>query len=141
MELRRGVSRVAVPLAIAAAALMAASTAWACTIIAGQTRINGATTSSTRAGYLVPKVTGDGVPTGSPYPAEGVYFDIVASNKGTCCASFSYKLATGVKLVRANTPDLGPRDVRAPTRKASYWICYYYSSGNFATNPATLSVL
>ncbi len=140
--MKRRRNRTLVSLLLVAGALtITASTAWACTILAGQTRINGATTTSAKAGAVVPKVTGDGVPSGSPYPAEGAYLDIVASNKGTCCASYIYKLATAIKLVRANTPDLGPRDVIAPTRKGTYWICYYFQSGNFATNPASLSVL
>jgi hypothetical protein len=128
-------------LIITALVLAGASTAWACTILVGQTKINGYTTNSAKAGALVPRVSGNGVPSGAGYPPDGALFNIVASNRGTCCASYMYKLATGIPLRRANTPDLGPKDVIAPTRKGTYWICFYYASANTATNPATLTVL
>lgn len=139
----------AVFLGVAVALLSAASAAWACTRFVSQTLISGSATASVKKQgqnpVTIKSITADNIPgdgTGTDsYPPEGALFTLQASFEGTCCIAPVAVLNTAIPLRRnTSSPDLGPVDATFVLDRGKYWVCYYYSPNNLATNPATLTV-
>ena len=157
--------RVFIPLAVAAAALMSASLAWACTIYNGQSWIWDTDTvpaswqgsdsvkrTAVRGGDVSITIMGDGV---APLYGEkdGDLYRAVMAPSGSCCGgSTTTTLADNVVLAMTPTawdqpmvPDLGPNTVTIPGDKTrgDYWICYLNKTtlGNDSTAHATLSIV
>ena len=151
MKVQRRRVCILVPLAMAAAVLATASTAWACTTFGGQTRINGAVAGATASkGGSVLNITGDDVPSTSGWPADtsvsNIKWYVSANQDGSGCCYGGSVLVAGVPLTRSNTAaDLGPKNGTAPTWNGGgsrlYQVCYIPESGSLtATSVAYLTV-
>lgn len=140
MKNRRRI-RIAIPLALLVVALTAASTAWACTYIYGQTYINGKTKDSVSRGS---SFTATAEAWDATKPANGQTHKLVATTVGGCCLNYHHVFATGQVLQRSSTgPDLGPTSATVPSswRRQDVSVCYLSDGGAEATQGATLTVL
>jgi hypothetical protein len=119
--------------------LVAASAAFACTVVVGTLKISGSTSATASAGGTVSSITVASLP-----GYGGTTRNIVATkvDRFRYCMTYTNTLATGVAVQTATTPNLGPVNGTAPSITGTYDVCAVdYSNGRSdSTNPATLTV-
>lgn len=131
--------RIAVPLAVAAAALSVTSLAFACTVMRGQTYADPAA----NGGGALPAFA-DGI--GGATPANGTLWVLTANKNRGPCHSGDTSLAASATLDRSRTPDLGPVIGIAPLSAGRWNVCFLrpdasVTGGGYSTWPAIVTVL
>lgn len=138
MSIRRK-ARLLVPLAAAAAALAAASTAWACTTFNGETWFAGGVKgASATNNNSITGIYADSVPSGVGYPTSG--WKIVASDGECCGVGYSPMSASTFSFTQSGTPQIGPVTGTAPGQDGLYQVCFLHEGTGKATGSATLTV-
>lgn len=145
MKTRRG-RGIAALLVVAIAALATASVAWACTLMVGQTYIDGKISYPTgvNKGGIVPKI---GAKDMGSYGLEPSTKWSLRAGKSGCCSKFSYSLTPNVlHTLNLTDPDgwqLGQVDGKAPSGsqdQGTWKVCFLEEGETYATDYATFTV-
>ncbi len=140
MRVRTRIGVLAV-LAVASLALVAASTAWACTEFQGFTYWDGGSRAEERrgAGTTISGIYGAGLDDPGYFDTSG--WRLVASQT-SCCGGPSVNMHAGpLTLSPSSSPaQIGPVTGTVPTTKGDYLVCFL-NQNNQATNSVSLEAI